>query len=143
MVQAPTALERSILLATYVALLAVGVLLGVIEAFLVPQRFFGGTEGLSALLAFGGNLAVGLLGGIGTRTWAGCASPLVGWFVATAFVTAFAPGGDVIIPGSLPTDPGVVDVGMACLILGILGGGLAVALTSRYTRRSKAPTSVT
>ena len=57
----PAPRGRPLLIATYVVLGCVGVLMATIEAFLVPQRLMGGVEGLSALLAVLGNLAVGLL----------------------------------------------------------------------------------
>jgi hypothetical protein len=132
-----------LLLATYVVLAAIGLVLGVIEAFLVPQRIFGGVEGLSAVLAFVGNAIVGSLGGVGTRTMVGAIVPIASWFVAVGALTVYAPGGDVVIAGKLPTDPGVVVTGTAFLILGILAGGVALVVTSHYTRRVNAPTPLT
>jgi hypothetical protein len=137
--------ERGVLLATYVVLAMIGVVLGLLESFLVPQRMWGGLEGLSVVLAFVGNAVVGSLGGVGTRTITGSLVPIVSWFVAVGVVTVYAPGGDVIIAGKLPADPGVVVTGMAFLIGGILAGGVALVVTthslkSRYTKRVNAPT---
>jgi hypothetical protein len=126
--------ELVVLLATYVVLAAIGVVLAVIEAFLVPQRMFGGIEGLSAVLAFVGNVAVGSLGGIGTRTTTGAILPIASWFVAVGVLTTYSPGGDVVIAGKLPADPGVVVAGTAFLILGILAGGVALVVTVRSMR---------
>jgi hypothetical protein len=142
------AFELGLLLATYVVLAAIGVMLAVIEAFLVPQRLLNGVEGLSAVGAFVGNLVVGSLGGIGTRTMVGAIVPVASWFVALGVITVYAPGGDVVIAGKLPADPGVVVTGMAMLIAGVLGGAIALVLTaryakSRYTRRVNAPTPLT
>ncbi|HVX68971.1 MAG TPA: hypothetical protein VHA79_04710 [Mycobacteriales bacterium] len=135
----PAPRGRPLLIATYVVLGCVGVLMATIEAFLVPQRLMGGVEGLSALLAVLGNLAVGLLGGRGTVTTAGAVAPAVGWFAGIATVTVVAPGGDVVIPGGLPADPGVVVVGMVTLLGGLLASIVPIALTSRYTARVNRP----
>ena len=131
------------LLATYVVLAAIGVLLGVIEAFLVPLRLFSGIEGLAAVLALLGNMAVGAFGGIGTRTTAGAVAPIAGWFAAVAALSLAAPGGDVVLAGKLPADPGVVVTGTAFLFLGVIGGAIALVVTVRYTRRRIAPTPLT
>lgn len=128
------------LLATYVVLAAIGVLLGVIEAFLVPLRLFGGIEGLSAVLALVGNAAIGSFGGIGTRTLAGAITPILGWFVAVGVLAVVAPGGDVVLAGKLAADPGVVVAGTAFLFLGVIGGAIALVVTVRYTRHGIAPT---
>lgn len=136
------------LIATYVVLAAIGVVLAIIESFLVPQRIWGGIEGLSAVLAFVGNAVIGSLGGLGTRTVAGAIVPIASWFVTVGFVSIYAPGGDVVIAGKLPADPGVVVTGEAFLLLGVLAGGVALVVTvrhlkSRYTRGANAPTSMT
>jgi hypothetical protein len=133
--------ERSVLAVTYVVLAGIGVLSGGLEAFLVPQRLPHGVEGLSVVLAVVGNIGFGVLGGIGTKTLAGALVPAFGWFVTVGFISAYAPGGDVILPGTLPVDPGVTHVTTAFLILGLLASGIAVVLTLRYTKRSDQPTS--
>ncbi|HVV76291.1 MAG TPA: hypothetical protein VHC43_09670 [Mycobacteriales bacterium] len=130
---------RALLIATYVVLFAVGVLSATIAAFLVPQRLAGGIEGLSILIALIGNLSVGLLGGLGTRTVAGAAVPAVGWFAALAAATFVARGGDVVIPGRLPVDPGVVKVGGAVWLVGLLASIVPIPLTNRYTARVNPP----
>jgi hypothetical protein len=136
---ASQAAERGVLLATYVVLIAIGIVLGGIDAFLVPQRLSGGIEGLSVVLAVVGNAGAGVLGGIGTRTMIGAVAPVAGWFVAVAVLTVAGPGGDVVLPGQLKQDPGVVHVTSAFLILGILAGGIALVVTSRYTKRVNQP----
>jgi hypothetical protein len=135
--------ELGILLATYVVLLAIGALLGVIETFLVPQRLFGGVEGLSAVLALLGNAAVGSFGGIGTRTMAGAVAPIIGWFITVGILSVVAPGGDVVLAGKLPSDPGVVVAGTAFLFCGVIGSAVALVVTVRYTKRGIAPTPLT
>jgi hypothetical protein len=132
-------LERLLLTATYALLFGLGVLLATIEAFLVPQRFAGGLEGLSVLIALFGNCGVGLLGGLGTATRSGAWAPAAGWFLTMAGLSIFAPGGDVVIPGRLPADPGVVWVGTLTLLGGLLASIVPIPVTSRYTARVNPP----
>jgi hypothetical protein len=127
------------LVATYVVLFAVGACAAVIAAFLVPQRLAGGVEGLSVVIAFVGNLGVGFLGGWGTRSVLGAVLPAVGWFLAFSITTFAGPGGDIVIPGRLPADPGVVKVGSVVWLVGVLAGFVPIPLTSRYTARRNAP----
>ncbi len=131
--------EQALLAVTCVVLFGVGIGLAVVEAFLVPLRLFGGVEGLSAVIALLGNFGVGMIGGFGTATPAGAASPAAGWFTAMATLSIFAPGGDVVIPGALPVDPGVVWVGSITLLGGLSASIVPIALTSRYTRRVNPP----
>jgi hypothetical protein len=127
--------------ATYVVLAGIGVVSGVLEAFLVPQRLPHGVEGLSVALAVVGNIAVGALGGIGTKTTAGALVPAGTWLVTVGFISSYAPGGDVILPGSLPVDPGIPRVTIGFLLLGLLASAIGVVLTLRYTKRVEQPTS--
>ncbi|MGN6474562.1 MAG: DUF6113 family protein [Mycobacteriales bacterium] len=131
--------QAGLLVATYAVLFALGVVLATFEAFLVPQRLAGGLEGLSVLIALVGNVGVGLLGGFGTGTTAGAVAPAIGWFLTMATLSIFAPGGDVVIPGGLPADPGVVWVGTITLLGGLLTSIVPISLTSRYTRRVNPP----
>jgi hypothetical protein len=133
--------ERVVTVAIYVVLAVMSALLGVIGAFLVPSRVFGDVEGVSVVLAFVGNAALGMLGGLGTRSLAGAIAPTVGWFVAVGVLTVFGPGGDVVLAGKLPDDPGVVTVGDAFLFVGILSGALAMLATAYFIRRGNKPTS--
>jgi hypothetical protein len=121
-------------------LLLIGGLLGVIGCFLVPLRLGGGVEGLAVGVALIGNFGIGLLGGLGNRSFRSALAPGLGWLVAVGVISSVAPGGDVIIPGKLPVDPGVVTVGEAFLILGVAGAIAAMVVTSFYTRRPDAPT---
>jgi hypothetical protein len=54
-----------------------------------------------------------------------------------------APGGDVVLAGKLPVDPGVVVVGMAFLFGGVIAGAVALVVTVRYTKHRIAPTPLT
>ena len=140
--------ERWLLLITYLVLAVIGVVLGVIDSFLVPLRLPGGLEGLAAVLAVVGNVAAASFGGLATRTLTGAVMPIVGWFVAVGALLLVAPGGDVVFVGKLPADPGVVVVGNAVLFLGILAGAVGLFVTFRaiksdYTKRGNAPTPQT
>jgi hypothetical protein len=121
-------------------LLVIGGLLGVIGCFLVPLRLGGGVEGLAIGIALIGNLGTGLLGGVGNRSVRSALAPGLGWFLAVGVISSLAPGGDVIIPGKLPVDPGVTTVGVLFLFLGVAGAVAALAVTAVYTRRLHAPT---
>lgn len=123
-----------------VLLVAVGVMLGLVGAFLVPFRLPAGVEGLSVAIALLTNLAVGLVGGLGMRSRRAAALPGVGWFVAVAALNTFLPGGDVVMPGKLADDPGVADVTLPFLLAGVLGAAAALVVTGRYTRAPRTPT---
>lgn len=120
-------------------LLLIGGLLGLIGCFLVPLRLGGGIEGLAIGIGLIGNFGVGLLGGLGNRSMRSALAPGLGWFFVVAVLSIVAPGGDVIIPGKLPTDPGVVTVGETFLVVGVVGVIAALSVTSLYTRRPDAP----
>ena len=138
---ASEAAERGVLIATYVVLAAIGVVSAAIESFLVPQRLFDGVEGLSAVLAFVVNFGVGTAAGLATRAKISAILPTAGWFLTVGVLTAYLPGGDVVFPGRLPTDPGVTKVVPAFLIVGLVGGLIALTITARYTARAQRPTS--
>jgi hypothetical protein len=131
--------ERIVLGLTWVVLAAIGLLLGVIEVFLIPQRLFGGVHGLAALLALVGNALLVSFGGVATRSYVGAVVPMLTWIVAVFLAGLVRPGGDVIIPGRIPTDPAVVWVGQAVLLLGIFGCAFGLVATAYFTARSNAP----
>lgn len=137
------AAERVIVVATYVVLAAIGVVAATIESFLIPLRLPHGIEGLSAAVAFVGNLVIGTAAGLAIRTKAAAIVTTASWFVTIGVLTLYLPGGDVIMPGRLPTDPGVTKVVPAFLILGVVGGLIALLVTLRYIARADAPTSQT
>jgi len=126
---------------TEIALVVAGVLLGVIGAFLVPARVLGGIEGLAAVVGLLGNLVLGLIGGVGSRRLRDALLPGIGWFVAVGALSTLQPGGDVVIPGRLDTDPGVTKVGTAFLLAGVVGTIVALLVTARFIRRAAAPTT--
>jgi hypothetical protein len=131
-------------LVTYVVLFALGVLTGVVGTFLVPERI-GSFGYLSTILGVGGNLVVGLLGGIGTATRRGAFAPFLGWFVAVGLLVTepiVSKGGDIVIPGTLGNAPGVVHAGVAFMAAGVVAAVLPIVITSRYTERAKTPKSL-
>jgi Family of unknown function (DUF6113) len=134
--------EYALLGATYAVLACLGVMLGVIGAFLVPAGIVGGFLGLSTLVAGAGNLFAGSLGGFGTGSRGGAIAPLVGWFLAVGVLSTFSPGGDVVIPGGLPNDPGVVHAGVTFMLTGLVASIVTIVLTSRYTGRANPPKSL-
>jgi hypothetical protein len=135
--------ERVLLGATFVVLFAVGVLTGVVGTFLVPEQV-GSFGYLSAVLAVVGNLTMGLLGGFGTLTVAGAVTPLLGWFIAVLALATepfVSKGGDVVIPGTLGNAPGVVHVGVAFMVAGVIASVVSIVITSRFTERANTPKS--
>lgn len=134
--------DRFPLLAVYGVLVLLGGVLGIWGAFLVPLRLPGGVEGLAAVVAVGGNLAAGVLAARGTRTVQAAAMPGLGWLVAVLLVlTVVRPADEVILPGRIPSDPGVGVVGTLFLFGGALGAVVAVLLAGRFTREVVPPTS--
>jgi hypothetical protein len=123
--------ERVMTAAAAVVLVAVGVMLAVIGAFLVPLRLFGDVEGLSVVLAVVGNVAVGLAAGYGLASPWGAVAPGFGWFVAAGWLSYIRPrGGGVLIPGKLGNDPGVVVVATIWFLGGVAAFGIAIAMTA-------------
>ncbi len=123
-----------LLVASYVALAVLGVLLALWGAFLVPLRL-AGVEGLSVVIAVVGNLAVGLLGAVGTGSRLGALLPGAAWLVVAMALAASRPEGDLVIPGQLSTDPGVAVVGTLFLFLGAIAAAAAVGLGPGWSRR--------
>jgi len=123
----------------YVVLLLLGAALGIWGAFLVPLRLPGGIEGLADLIAFGGNLTVGVLAARGTRDVPAAAMPGIGWLLSTLVVSTVArPSDEVVIPAKIASDPGIGTVGTLFLFAGALGAVAAVVLANRTLRRRPA-----
>ena len=112
-----------LVVAGHAALLLLGVARGVWGLFLVPLRLPGGVEGLAVVVGVIGNLAAARLGGFGFATPLAAAMPGIGWLLAVIMLVGGLPGhaNDVLLPGSLPVDPGVVTVGL----LWVFGGAVA------------------
>ncbi|MDQ1696849.1 MAG: hypothetical protein QOJ03_2202 [Frankiaceae bacterium] len=133
--------DRFPLAVVYAALILLGGVLGIWGAFLVPLRLPGGIEGLADVIAVGGNLVVGVLAARSTRTVQAAAMPGLGWLVAVLLVlTVVRPADEVIIPGRIPSDPGIGPVGTLFLLGGAVGAVVAVLLAGRFTRGAGPPT---
>jgi hypothetical protein len=125
----------------YAVLVLLGAALGILGAFLVPLRLPGGIEGLADVLALVGNVVVGAAAAWGARALPAAAMPGIGWLVAVLVTLSVArPTDEVIIPGSLGSDPGIGTVGMLYLFAGAIGGVLAVVVAARFTRQAGPPT---
>jgi hypothetical protein len=137
----PPPVDRFPLAAVHAVLFLLGAALGVWGAFLIPLRLPGGTEGLSVLIAFGGNLAVGLGAARLSGSLHTAATPGIGWLVSVLVLGTIArPHDEVVLPGRLAADPGIGTVSTLFLLAGVVGAVLAVVLANRYTRRTGRPT---
>ncbi|HVW80699.1 MAG TPA: hypothetical protein VHB69_07160 [Mycobacteriales bacterium] len=138
-----SAWARVLLVATYLVLTGVGLLAGVVGAFLVPEQV-GSFGYLSTVVAVVGNLAVGVIGGIGAASRAGAVAPFFGWFVAVGALSSepvVSKGGDVVIPGTLGNAPGVVHAGLAFMAAGVVAALVPIVIASRFTKPPYAPKS--
>jgi len=122
------------------ALAAAGAVLGLWAAFLVPARLPGGIEGLSDVIAIGAPVGLGLLGVYGTGRVVAAVIPGLSLLAVTLVFTAAGPGGDLVVPGGLKSDPGIGVVGNLLLFAAVIGTGLAVAIGARLARVSSAGT---
>jgi hypothetical protein len=134
-VTAAPPVDRFPLAAVQAVLFLLGVALGVWGAFLVPLRLPGGLEGLADVIALGGNLVVGLAAARGTGSLLAAAMPGIGWLVTVLVLGSVArPSDEVVLPGALPTDPGIGTVSALFLAAGALGTILAVVISNRRMR---------
>jgi hypothetical protein len=128
---------RATLVAAYVALLVLGLVIGVWGAFLVPLRLFGQLEGLADVVGLAGTALAGCLGGLGLASAPAAVLPGVGWILGV-LALSYSPGGDVVIPGSLGNDHGVAVVGTLYLGSGLVGTLVAGIIVARRLRRNAA-----
>lgn len=122
--------SRALFVATLVVLFLLGGMLAVYGAFLVPTRALG-VYGWALAIAIGGNLATTLGGGWGTRSVLGAVMPGAGWLVITLIAGFSRPEGDLVIPSSVPSAPGLGTTGALFLVSGIVAAGVGVALVQR------------
>ena len=127
--------DRLVLAATYAVLVLLGVALGVWGAFLVPLRLFNGVEGLADVIGLLSTGLAGYLAALGTGRAPAAVLPGIGWLVAVVVLGSYAPGADVVIPGSLGTDPGIGTVGTIYLASGLVGILVAGVAAGRRLRR--------
>jgi len=132
-------------LATAIALFLLGMAYGGWAVWAVPVRLFGGVEGLSIVITVVGTFGAGLLAAWGLQTWRAALLPIAGWFVVTAVLSLMVgPGGDILVPGGLPADPGVVKVGEFNWLAGFLASAGVMVLAAFWSglyRRSSRYTS--
>ena len=138
--------DNVLVVAGHAALLLLGAALGVWGLFLVPLRLPGGIEGLAVLIAVGGNLGAARLGGFGFATPLAAAMPGLGWLLSVMVLIGGLPGlashaQDVLLPGSLPADPGVVAVGLGWLAGGVLAALAGVLWVAHRARPLAAPSA--
>lgn len=128
--------DRFPLAAVYAVLFLLGAALGIWGAFLVPLRLPGGIEGFADVLAFVGNVVVGFFAARGVRNVPAAAMPGIGWLIAVLLVGTYVqPADEVVIPGKLPTDPGIGTVGNLYLLVGAVGAMAAILLANRDRAR--------
>jgi hypothetical protein len=124
--------QRLLTAATAAGLFVLGVAYGAWAVWLTPVRLFGGVEGLSLVVTAVGTLVAGLLAAWCFRSWRAGFLPIGGWFVATAGLgMTTGPGGDVLVPGALPYDPGVVKVGEFNWLAGMVAAAIVLVLAAR------------
>ena len=111
-------------------------LLGVIEAFLVPLRLFHGIEGLSAVLARGRQRRRRLRSaGSALGRWPARSRRSLGWFVAVGVLAVGrARAATSCSPASCPRTLGSSSSATAFLFLGVFGGAIALVVTVRSIR---------
>ena len=135
-----------LVVAGHAALLVLGVALGLWGVFLVPLRLPGGIEGLSVVIAVVGNLAAARLGGFGFATPLAAAMPGIGWLLCVVVLLGGLPGlsshaEDVLVPGRLPADPGIVAVGAGWVFGGALAALAGVLWVAHLVRPRAAPSA--
>lgn len=128
--------DRILLTFTYVALAVAGAMVGLWAAFLVPLRLPFGVEGLSDVIAFAAPIGLGILATYGVRSTIAALVPGLALIVVTLVASGNGPGGDLIVPGYLQSDPGVGRVGTVLIFAAIFGTAIAVVVASRRIRRT-------
>ena len=135
-----------LVVAGHAALLLLGAALGIWGVFLVPLRLSGGVEGLSVAIAVIGNLAAARLGGFGFATPLAAAMPGVGWLLSVVVLLGGLPGlsghaDDVLLPGKLPVDPGIVTVGLGWVFGGAVAALVGVVWVAHLARPRATPSA--
>jgi hypothetical protein len=111
----------------YLLLVALGVLLGLYGAFLVPRgpRVDGHVLSVGVLVAVVGNVCAGLLGGRAAGRFGGVAV-FVGWLITVFTLSIQRASGTVVLPGS----GDLAFAALLFLLLGTVAGAVASALAS-------------
>jgi hypothetical protein len=135
-----------LVVAGHAALVLLGAALGVWGTFLVPVRIAGGVEGVSVIIAVVGNIAAARLGGFGFGTPLAAAMPGIGWLIAVLTLAGGLPGmsghdQDVLLPGKLPVDPGIVFVGTGFLFAGAVAALAGVLWAAHRIHSATTPSA--
>lgn len=105
--------------AAYGLVLALTVLLALWGAFLVPLRVGGVLLPVSWVLALGGNVVLGVVGGC-LHGKAGVVLPVLLWMLVAFTLGSRREEGDLVVPGST--------TGLGFLLAGAVGGAVAYGL---------------
>lgn len=114
----------------YLLVLVLAVLLAVWGAFLVPLRIGGVPAPVGVALALA-TVPLALAGGRLTGSRLGAAGPYVLWLLTTVALSSRRPEGDLVIVGG----GSLGRLGLAFILVGMIGGGVAVALAGASPRR--------
>ncbi len=129
-----------LLVVAHALLVALGLLLAIYGAFLVPRgpRAGGHVLSVGVAIALVGNALAGWLGGCAAGRLGGV-SPFAGWLIGVLALSASRPSGSVVLPGSGDLEADVI----AFNIVGALSGAVvAAAMTGRgVTGRRRRPSS--
>lgn len=109
-----------LLLATGLALVVLGAVLGTIGGFLnaAAPRVFGVGVPVGPIVAVVGNLGAGVLGSRGTGSRLGGALPGIGWFIVVALLGSLRSEGDLVVTGD--------GRGVTFIVVGALAAGVAL-----------------
>jgi hypothetical protein len=116
--------ETALTVGVHLLLIALGVLLAIYGAFLVPRgpRLGGHVLSLGVVIAVVGNLVAGLLGGRAAGHFGGI-GPFAGWLITAFVLSSKRPSGSLVLPGG--GDLGVD--ALLFLLLGAVAGAIAAA----------------
>ncbi|HVA61045.1 MAG TPA: hypothetical protein VNG13_11000 [Mycobacteriales bacterium] len=107
-----------------------GVLLGLIGAFLVPS----GLTGISIAIALVGNLLAGRLASLSTGSRLGAFAPALGWFLVLVWGMVHGPGGSLVL--AYPVGDGnLLGVAWGFMLGGAVGALLPILWGGRPIRR--------
>lgn len=122
-----------VLWSTYLMLGLLGLVLGVVGAFLVPARprVLGVPVALALVVGGVGNLLVGLFGAWGTGRRAGSGAPLAGWLAAVVPLSLVSPGDDVVV-GGRANDIVPIAFLFVSVLAGLIAVGFSQLVVSRY-----------
>ena len=125
--------ERVQLALTLLLLAALGALVGLYGAFLVPDRV-AGVYWVGVTVTGVGNLALTTGGAWGTGRAAGAVAPTLGWLLAAYVTGTTRPTGGLVVPSSVPDVPGLGTAGSLFLLVGVVAAGAGIGYAVRHRR---------